>query len=208
MVHVFPVCRSLGREPCRIRNLRGAQQMACAERSKAMNRTLTAAAALVASTAGMAGLAGTATADPAPGFPAAPTAHSGDWRGTLHTAMQSVGHVAPATPRATDASADDSTIGLPLINQDASPASLLNTVGGLTRKSTDTQGTAAPTEQSDQSGGGLPGADMLGNLGDAGRALGGQPQSRSGASVDPIATVEQLTGNVPLLGKINALGHG
>jgi hypothetical protein len=203
--------------------------MACAERSKAMNRTLTAAAALMASAAGVAGLSGTATADPAPGFPTAPTVRHGvdDGMRTLHTVMQSVGHVVPTAGRAAGAPADDSTVLTHLpINRlpHTSAAPLLNAVGNLAGGSADVSGSHAPTQQSDRldrssAGGdqpdgssGLPGSGVLGSLAGGDSALGGLPLSRSAMSVDPIATVKQLAGNVPLVGslpldKINLFDH-
>lgn len=192
-----------------------------------MNRTLTAAAALMASAAGVAGLSGTATADPAPGFPTAPTVRHGvdDGMGTLHTVMQSVGHVVPTAGRAAGAPADDSTAltNLPLINRLPHPsaAPLLNAVGNLAGGSADVSGTPAQSDRLDRSsaGGdqpdgssGLPGSGVLGSLAGGDGALGGLPLSRSAMSVDPIATVKQLAGNVPVVGslplsKINLLDH-
>lgn len=195
-----------------------------------MNRTLTTAAALVASTAGVAGLSGTATADPAPGFPAAPIVHGGvdALTGTLQTAMQPVGQVVPAAQRAVGRSAAGGTdrANVPLVDQihGASPASLLKGVGELAGKATgSSHATPAQAQQADRpnessvvgdsSAGSqaLPGTGMLNNLTGGGSALGDQSLARSAMIADPVGSVTRLAGDAPVvgssLGKINALGH-
>jgi hypothetical protein len=94
--------------------------MACAERSKAMKRTLTAAATLVASSAGAVGFAGTAAAAPTQELPLGlptdngVTANAQRVTGAVQNVAQTVGTVVPAQELPAGRSAGTATGGLPL----------------------------------------------------------------------------------------------